>query len=88
MAGFGESTLAVLMRAAQHPGGAYGRGGLRFWASLARIGPVAAARWLGSDAEPPVAVADDKRFADRAWTDNPAFFARPAGVPGRRPADR
>jgi polyhydroxyalkanoate synthase len=74
MVGFGESTAAVLMRAAANPGGATSAV-LRFWTSLARIGPVAAARWLGSVAEPPVPLESDKRFADRAWTDNPAFFA-------------
>ena len=74
MAGFGESTLAVLARAAGHPGDT-AAALLRFWASLARIGPAAALRWLGWDADPPAAVRDDKRFADRAWNDNPAFFA-------------
>jgi len=73
-AGFGRSTRDVLMRAAGHSGD-MASAVLRFWASLARVGPVAAARWLGWDAEPPVAVQDDKRFADRAWHDNPAFFA-------------
>ncbi len=48
---------------------------LRYSASMARIGPVAAARWLGAQTEPPVPVGEDKRFADRAWNDNPAFFA-------------
>jgi len=74
MAGFGESMLAVLMRAAGHPGDA-ASAMLRFWTSLARIGPVASARWLGSAAEPPVPAGDDKRFADRSWNDNPGFFA-------------
>jgi hypothetical protein len=53
LAGFGESTVAVLMRAAGHPADMVSAG-LRFWTSLARIGPVAAARWLGAAAEPPV----------------------------------
>ena len=74
MVGFGQSTLGVLMRAAGRPGDT-ASAVLRYWASLARIGPVAAARWLGADAEPPVPVQDDKRFADRSWHDNPAFFA-------------
>ena len=74
MVGFGQSTLAVLMRAAGRRGDT-ASAVLRYWASLARIGPVAAARWLGADAEPPVPVQDDKRFADRSWHDNPAFFA-------------
>jgi polyhydroxyalkanoate synthase len=74
LAGFGESTLAVLLRAAGNPGDMVSAG-VRFWASLARIGPVAAARWLGAVAEPPVPVQAEKRFADRSWNDNPAFFA-------------
>jgi polyhydroxyalkanoate synthase subunit PhaC len=74
MAGFGESTLAVLLRAAGHPGDV-ASAMVRFWTSLASVGPVAAARWLGSDAEPPVPAGDDKRFADRSWNDNPGFFA-------------
>jgi polyhydroxyalkanoate synthase subunit PhaC len=86
-AGFGESTRAVLARAARQPGDvAYAS--LRFWASVARIGPVAAARSLGLDAEPPVPVPDDKRFADRTWHDNPVFFAvRQAYLASRRLAD-
>jgi polyhydroxyalkanoate synthase subunit PhaC len=74
-AGLGESTLAVLRRAAMHPT-ATASATLRYWTSVAMAGPVAAARWLGVDAPPPVPVPEgDKRFADRTWTDNPAFFA-------------
>jgi polyhydroxyalkanoate synthase len=73
-AGLGQSTLAVLRRAARHPA-ATGSATLRFWASVALAGPVAAARWMGVDAAPPVPVPEgDKRFADRTWNDNPAFF--------------
>ena len=74
LAGFGESLLSVLTRAAGHPGDV-AAAMLRYSASMARIGPVAAARWLGSQAEPPVPVGEDKRFADPSWNDNPAFFA-------------
>jgi polyhydroxyalkanoate synthase len=74
MAGFAESTLAVLRRATGNPADV-ASAMLRFWTSLARIGPVATARWLGSAAEPPVPAGEDKRFADRSWTDNPGFFA-------------
>jgi polyhydroxyalkanoate synthase len=74
-AGLGQSTAAVLRRAARNPG-ATTTAVLRFWASVAMAWPVATARWLGSDTPPPVPVPeDDKRFADRTWTDNPAFFA-------------
>src|SRR5271155_1707534 len=39
-------------------------------------GPTATARWLGLDVAPAVPVPEvDKRFADRTWSDNPAFFA-------------
>jgi polyhydroxyalkanoate synthase subunit PhaC len=74
MAGFSESIVAVFARAAGHPGDTTAAM-LRWWASLARIGPTAALRWLGCDADPPVPVQGDKRFADKAWHDNPAFFA-------------
>jgi polyhydroxyalkanoate synthase subunit PhaC len=73
-AGFGEATATVLMRAARHPLD-LAAAMTRYSVSLMRIGPVAAARWFGQDAEPPVPVSSDKRFADRTWSDNPAFFA-------------
>src|ERR1035441_1083929 len=74
-AGLGAATLAVLRRAARKPG-ATAAAGVRYWTSLALAGPVATARWLGLDAAPPVPVPEgDKRFADRTWSDNPAFFA-------------
>ncbi|MGO8884621.1 MAG: PHA/PHB synthase family protein [Streptosporangiaceae bacterium] len=73
-AGFSDATLAVFRRAAGRPAdmaAAY----VRFWTSVARIGPVATARWFGSKVEPPIPVPRDKRFADRTWSDNPAYFA-------------
>jgi polyhydroxyalkanoate synthase len=74
-AGLGAATLAVLRRAARKPQ-ATAAAGVRYGASLALAGPVAAARWLGLDAAPPVPVPPgDKRFADPSWSDNPAFFA-------------
>ena len=73
-AGFGAATREVLGRAAGQPA-EVAAAGLRFWASVAWIGPSAAARWLGKDVVPPIPVADDKRFADRTWQDNPVFFA-------------
>src|ERR1700683_1524061 len=74
-AGLGGGTLSVLQRAALQPA-AVGTAALRFWTSMAMAGPVATARWLGMEAAPPVAVPDgDKRFADKTWSDNPAFFA-------------
>jgi polyhydroxyalkanoate synthase len=74
-AGLGQATFAVLSRAARQPS-AMAAATLRFWTSAAMAGPVAAARWMGMDVAPPVAVPEgDKRFADRTWSDNPAFFA-------------
>ena len=74
-AGLGEAVLAVLRRAAMNPS-ATASATLRYWTSLATAGPIAAARWLGVDAAPPVPVPErDKRFADPTWTENPAFFA-------------
>jgi polyhydroxyalkanoate synthase len=74
-AGLGTSTLAVMRHAATKPS-ATTAAALRYWTSVTMAGPVAAARWMGMAASPPVPVPEgDKRFADRAWTDNPAFFA-------------
>jgi polyhydroxyalkanoate synthase subunit PhaC len=73
-AGFGEATFSVLRRAAGHPADV-ASAMTRYWAGLARIGPAAAAHWVGLEVEPPLPVTADKRFADRAWSDNPAFFA-------------
>jgi polyhydroxyalkanoate synthase len=74
MAGFAEATIAVLRRAAEARGDT-AAAMLGFWSGVARIGPVTAARWWGIDAEPAIPVPADKRFADRTWNDNPAFFA-------------
>ena len=74
-AGLGQATLSVLWRAARQPV-VTGTATMRFCSSVALAGPVAAARWMGMKVPPVVAVPEgDKRFADRTWTDNPAFFA-------------
>jgi polyhydroxyalkanoate synthase len=72
-ADFGLSTVAVLARAAAHPGQVAGAW-LRFAAAIGQAWPVAVSRWLGSDAEQ-TAPADrqDRRFADRAWSESPAY---------------
>jgi poly[(R)-3-hydroxyalkanoate] polymerase subunit PhaC len=87
-ADFGKSVLSVLGRAAAHPAGV-GAASLRFGTALARSGPAAIGRWLGSQAEPPVpADAGDKRFADAAWQDNPVYFwLRQAYLAARRMGD-
>jgi poly[(R)-3-hydroxyalkanoate] polymerase subunit PhaC len=75
---FGSSLLAVAWRATLNPYAA----SAAFWqfgAALAGIGPEAVARWTGraTDEGGPNggSLAKDKRFADRTWRDNPAFFA-------------
>ena len=71
---FGNALLAVTRRAAQNPYAASGA----FWqfaAALARVGPEAAVRWAGRTEVAGTALAKDKRFAEPAWRDNPAFFA-------------
>jgi len=74
-ASLSSSLLSVAQRAAQNPYAATSA----FWqfaAGLARIGPEAAVHWAARGAgEPGQALAKDKRFADPAWRDNPAFFA-------------
>src|ERR1700735_4158816 len=61
-------------RAAAHPV-EIGEAGVRFWATLARIGQNTVARSVGSDAPPPIQAGRDKRFTDPAWEENPGFFA-------------
>jgi polyhydroxyalkanoate synthase subunit PhaC len=84
-ADFGRSVLSALARSAAHPADA-GQAWLRFGTAMARAWPAAAARWLGSELEPPVAVDErDKRFADPSWENNPGFFAlRQAYLAARR----
>jgi len=71
-----SSLLAVAGRAALNPVASSGA----FWqfgCALARIGPEAAAVWAGrgEDDRGRTALSRDKRFADPAWRENPAFFA-------------
>jgi polyhydroxyalkanoate synthase len=74
-ADFGASLLAALTRAASQPAAA-GRAWLRFGSAMAGVWPAAVARWAGADVPPPVPPDEkDKRFTDRAWNDNPAYFA-------------
>jgi polyhydroxyalkanoate synthase subunit PhaC len=71
-----SSLLAVAGRAALNP--VASSGALwQFGSALARIGPEAAAVWAGRDEDDRgrMALSRDKRFADAAWRENPAFFA-------------
>lgn len=50
--------------------------GARLINDLAQIPLAAVSHWLGGDLEPPVEPdPKDRRFADPAWTTNPAFYA-------------
>jgi polyhydroxyalkanoate synthase subunit PhaC len=84
-ADLGESVLSVLGRATARAA-EIGTAWLRFGTALARTWPVAAARWLGSEVDPPVPVdARDRRFADPSWDGNPGYFAlRQAYLAARR----
>jgi polyhydroxyalkanoate synthase len=72
---FGQALAAAALGIARRPiGGA--RMGARTAGDLGRVPAVAAARMVGASPEPPVADdGKDRRFADRAWEDNAAFFA-------------
>jgi polyhydroxyalkanoate synthase len=84
MAGFGESIIAVLARAASRPG-EVASAALRYSVSLAQVWPAAAGRWLGQPAPPPRPAERDRRFSDPSWEDNPAYFAlRQAYLASRR----
>jgi polyhydroxyalkanoate synthase len=75
VARFGQALGRALVAAGTNPAAlaaAYGR----LAADLARIPPATVARWFGVSMDPPLAVnPKDRRFADQAWSDNPAFFA-------------
>jgi polyhydroxyalkanoate synthase len=74
-AGFGQALGAAVGAGLRSPA-APARAALRLATDLTRIPMVAATRWFGRDLEAPVEVnPKDRRFADPAWTTNPAFFA-------------
>ncbi len=73
-AGFGEALSRALLASLNRPLGPAGAA-LRLMGDLTRIPLVAATRWLGSEVEPPLPVdPKDRRFADPAWSDSPAYF--------------
>jgi polyhydroxyalkanoate synthase subunit PhaC len=74
-ADLGASVLSVLGRAALRPA-EVAAAWARYGAALARIGPAASARRLGSRAAPSSpADAGDRRFADPSWDGHPGYFA-------------
>ena len=61
-AGFGEALTRAVAASLSRP-------------AAPRIPLVAATRWLGTEAEPPLPVdPKDRRFADPAWSASPAYF--------------
>jgi polyhydroxyalkanoate synthase len=75
VARFGRA-LALAVRGAAAHGASTAEAVLGFATDMARIPLVALGRSLGADLTPPVEIdAKDRRFADPAWSANPAFYA-------------
>jgi len=74
VAGLGRSLAAVLRGAMDNPA-AVVQAWLRYARRLAEIPQVALSTWMGTSATPPVPLKEkDRRFADRDWSENPAFY--------------
>ena len=75
VAGLGRS-LAMVLRGAMENPAAVTQAWLRYALHLAEIPPVALSSWMGTAATPPVQLnPKDRRFADRTWSENPAFYS-------------
>ncbi len=75
VAGLGRSLATVLNGATENPA-AVGQAWLRYALHLAEIPAVALSSWMGTAATPPVPLnPKDRRFADRTWSENPAFYS-------------
>ena len=75
VAGLGRSLATVLRGAMENPA-AVTQAWLRYALHLAEIPPVALSSWMGTAATPPVQLnPKDRRFADRTWSENPAFYS-------------
>jgi polyhydroxyalkanoate synthase len=76
MVSFGRSLGAVLAGLPSRPAEVT-RALTRYASSVGQVPVSALGRWLGSQAPPPVPLdPKDRRIADPAWNDNPAFYAR------------
>ncbi|HZG92292.1 MAG TPA: alpha/beta fold hydrolase [Pseudonocardia sp.] len=74
-AGFADALRQALQASLASPGAPVAAA-VRLAGDLARIPLAGAAKALGRDVDPPVPVdPKDRRFADPAWTSNPAFYA-------------
>ena len=71
---WGRTLVQLAQGLATHPT-EVGRVAASHAALAARIGTATVARALGSDAEPPVPVSKDGRFADTTWTENPVYWS-------------
>jgi polyhydroxyalkanoate synthase len=75
VAGLGRSLAAVLRGTVDNPA-AVSQAWLRYAQRLAAIPQVALSNWMATGATLPVSLnPKDRRFADRAWSENPAFVA-------------
>ena len=75
VAGLGRSLAAVLRGAVDNPT-AVSQAWLRYAQRLAAIPQVVLSNRMGTAATPPMPLnSKDRRFADRAWSENPAFYA-------------
>ncbi|HSK97562.1 MAG TPA: hypothetical protein VK891_13160, partial [Euzebyales bacterium] len=71
---FGRALARAAAAAAANPW-ASARATFDFASTLAEAGVATVARAIGRDVEGPTPAAGDPRFADPAWSANPAFFA-------------
>jgi len=75
VAEFGRSLTLALRGAATHPASLL-LASLTAGARLAAIPGLAVATWFGQDVPPPVPLDPrDRRFSDKAWAENPLFYA-------------
>jgi len=74
-ADLGLSLATVLARSAKHPAQVVDAA-RSFASTMTRLAPASTARAIGRKSEAPLPEdPSDRRFADRAWTDNASFFA-------------
>ena len=75
VAGLAQALGVVFRGTLDHPAEA-AQAWLRYTTSLWQIPAVAVSSWLGAPVEPPVPLnPKDRRFADRTWSANPAYYS-------------
>ncbi len=70
---FGKALAGAMTRSVRHPRD-LATAGLTYAGSMAKLGPTAVSRLFSAKAPEPTDQRPDKRFADAAWAENPAFF--------------